>query len=127
MLLTARAAAVTQAHLYEPHTAHHGDILALNSARGCKHTERSQAITKATLHALRAHCRTICDDNPLLTRAQKWASKAAMPPIVSYIGEVSRAHPAGMGDLELLDELEGTQSLTQIGLVGGRHDGCHAC
>ena len=32
-----------------------------------------------------------------------------------------------MGDLELLDELEGTQPLAQVSLVGGRHDGRHAC
>lgn len=37
-----------------------------------------------------------------------------------------RAHPAWVGDLELLDELQGPQPLAQVGLVGGGHDSRHA-
>lgn len=36
-------------------------------------------------------------------------------------------HASGVGDLELLDPLQGAQALAQVGLVGGRHDGGKAC
>ncbi len=36
------------------------------------------------------------------------------------------AHPAGVGDFELLDKFQRPQAFSQVGLVGGRHDGRHA-